>query len=170
MLKYLRSAVLVCTLLEVALPVAAMDGDMDHGVVLVECGATSAREISEQASRVSPAVGIEFEAIDNRLEVEIEASTNTTQRARNWELDLQFKRPFQISSTVEIEPGLGPSWSHGAVSNQRPAAWGAEASIDILFWQSKRIGWFLEPSYGISFATGAKTSVGLSGGIVISLL
>jgi hypothetical protein len=47
--------------------------------------------------------------------------------------------------------------------------WGAEASIDFLFWRTKRMGLFLEPSYGVTFGNGTKTSVGLTGGIFFAL-
>ncbi len=142
-----------------------MDGAADRGAA-VEVGATAAKQTSEHGSQIGPTIEIEFEPIENWLEIEFGASGNRSQRATNWEFELQFKKPFQISSTLEIEPGLGPSWSQSQRSGERPTEWGAEASVDFVFWRTKRVGWFLEPSYSMSFANGTKTSIGLSGGII----
>jgi hypothetical protein len=138
-------------------------------VALVELGATGEREISEHVSHLSPTIGIEAEPIENWFEIELGASTNRSQGATNWELELQFKKPFQLCNMIEVEPGLGSTWSDTTQSDQRPSTWGAEASIGFLFWRTKRIGWFLEPSYGITFGSGTKTSVGLTGGIFFTL-
>jgi hypothetical protein len=49
------------------------------------------------------------------------------------------------------------------------SSWGAEAVIDLFFWRSKRFGWFLEPSYGITLGTGNKKSVSLTGGLFLAI-
>jgi len=162
------AVVVLCALLAGVAPVAAMDTDGDHGWLLVEFGASSEGELSEHATHVGPTLGIEFEPAADRLEIEFGATRTSSPRAANWDLDLQLQKSFRVSPAVEVEPGLGPSWSHAGDSEARPAAWGAEASIDIIFWRSKRFGWFLEPSCDLSFANGAKTSIALSGGIVFS--
>jgi len=158
------------TLVERAAPVFAMDSGTDRGLVLVELGASSETEGSGPISPVGPAVQIEVEPIDNWLEIEFGAATDRSQTETDWALDLAFKKPFQVSSAVEIEPGLGPSWTHATQSGVRSGTWGVEASVDFVFWRTQRMGLFLEPSYGFSFGNGNRTSFGLSVGIIVGIL
>jgi hypothetical protein len=160
----------LCALLEVAPVMAASDEDteQDHHVVL-ELGASGEREISEHTSHIGPAVGLEIEPIENWLEIELGASTYRSQGARNWEIELPFKKPFRLSGTIEVMPGVGPTWTHTTQPGAQSSAWGAVAVVDLFFWRTKRLGWFLEPSYGIALGNGNKKSVGLTGGIFFAV-
>lgn len=160
----------LCALLSFAHTFAATDesAEGDHAAVL-EFGVTGEREISERVSHIGPAVGIEIEPIENWLEIELGASTYRSQGATNWELELPFKKPFRLSSTIEIMPGLGPTWNHTTEPGARSSVWGTEAVIDLFFWRSKRFGWYLEPSYGISLDNGNKKSAALTCGIFFAV-
>jgi hypothetical protein len=166
----MAGALALCAPLQIAAAIAAPDesAEQDHRVIL-ELGATGEREISEHLSHIGPAVGVEIEPIENWLEVELGASTYRSRGATNWEVDLPFKKPFRLSSTIEVMPGVGPTWTHTTQPGERPSTWGAEAVIDLFFWRSKRIGWFLEPSYGIALGNGNKKSVALTGGIFFAV-
>ena len=115
---------------------------------------------------MGPAVGIEIEPIENWLEVELGASIYRSQGATDWELELPFKKPFRLSDTIEVMPGLGPTWAH---TPGGPTVWGSEAVIDLFFWGSKRFGWYLEPSYGITFGNGNKKSAALTAGFFFAI-
>lgn len=39
--------------------------------------------------------------------VEFGASTYRSQGSTNWELELPFKKPFRLSNTIEVMPGMG---------------------------------------------------------------
>jgi hypothetical protein len=96
----------LCSLLPFTSALAAADDDSEaKHVAVLEIDATGERETSERTSHVGPAVGIE--PIENWLEIEFGASTYRSQGATNWELELPFKKPFRLSSTVEVMPGLG---------------------------------------------------------------
>ena len=103
----------LCALLQIAPAMAAPDEatDRDH-LVILELGASGEREISERTSHIGPAVGLEIEPIENWLEIELGASTYRSQGARNREIELPFKKPFRLSSAIEVMPGLGPTWTH----------------------------------------------------------
>jgi hypothetical protein len=100
----------LCALLEFAPAISATDegAEQDH-LVILELGASGEREISEHTSHIGPAIGLEIEPIENWLEIELGASTYRSQGARNWEIELPFKKPFRLSSTIEVMPGLGPT-------------------------------------------------------------
>jgi len=160
----------LCALLQFAPAIAATDegAEQDH-VAVLELGATGEREISERTSHLGPAVGIEIEPIENWLEIELGTSTYRSQGATHWDLELPFKKPFRLSSTIEVLPGLGPTWAHTAQPGERPSTWGGEAVIDLYFWRTKRLGWYLGPSYGITFGNGNKKSVALTGGLFFAV-
>jgi hypothetical protein len=156
-------------LLLAPVPAGADGGEQRDHVAVLELGATGEREISERTSHLGPAVGIEIEPIENLLEVELGASTYRSRGATNWEIELPLKKPFRLSSAVELMPGLGPTWTHTTQAGERASAWGAEAVIDLFFWRSKRLGWYLEPSYGLTFADGNKKSAALTAGIFFAI-
>ena len=159
-------AIAICApLLLSPVPAVADDEDTLNHVAVLEFGATGEREISDRTSHIGPAVGIEIEPIENWLELELGASTFRSGGATNWELELPFKKPFRLSSAVEVMPGIGPTWSHTTQNGERPSTWGAEAVIDLFFWRSKRYGWYMEPSYGVIFGNGNRKSAALTGGV-----
>jgi hypothetical protein len=160
----------LCALLEIAPAIAAPDEgtEPDH-LVILELGASGEREISEHTSHIGPAVGLEIEPVENWLEIELGASTYRSQGARNWEIELPFKKPFRLSSAIEVMPGLGPTWTHTTQPGAQSSTWGAVAVIDLFVWRTSRLGWFLEPSYGIALGNGNKKSVGLTGGIFFAV-
>jgi hypothetical protein len=166
----LSASLVLGALLEAAPAIAAEEegAEQDHHVIL-ELGAAGEREISEHTSHVGPAVGLEIEPIENWLEIELGASTNGSQGARNWEVELPFKKPFRLSSAIEVMPGLGPTWAHTAQPGAQSSTWGAVVVIDLFVWRTKRLGWFLEPSYGIALGNGNNKSVGLTGGIFFAV-
>jgi hypothetical protein len=41
--------------------------------------------------------------------------------------------------------------------------------LDLFFWRSKRLGWYLEASYGITFDSGHMKSVALTGGVFFAV-
>jgi hypothetical protein len=168
--KFVARSLLLCALLPFAPPLAATDegAEQDH-VAVFELGAEGEREISERTSHIGPAVGIEVEPIENWLEIEFGAATYKSRGATNWELELPFKKPFRLSSTIEVMPGLGPTWAHTTQPGERPSTWGAEVVIDLFFWRTKRLGWYLAPSYGIAFGNGNKKSAALTGGVFIAV-
>ena len=163
-------SLVLCALLPFA-PVLASDeqgAEPDHVAVLA-FGAEGEREISERTSHLGPAVGIEIEPIENWLEIEFGASTYRSQGATNWQLELPFKKPFRLSSAIEVMPGLAPTWDHTTQPGERPSTWGAKALIDVFFWRTRRFGWYLAPSYGIAFGNSNKTSAALNAGVFFAV-
>jgi hypothetical protein len=160
----------LCALAPVATALCATDDDSQaEHIAVIEVAAAGEREISEHAFHVGPAVGVEIEPIANWLEIELGASAYRSRGATSWEFELPFKKPFRLTSTIEIMPGLGPTWAHSSQPSGASSNWGAETVIDIFFWQSKQLGWYLEPSYGVTFGNGNKTSASLTVGLFFAV-
>ena len=165
-----RVASLLFVLLECAPAGAGTEPGMaeDHAAIL-EVGATEERELSERSSHVGPAVGIEVEPIENLLELEFGTSTYKSRGATHWDFDLALKRPIRLTGTIEIMPGVGPTWAHMTQDGRRTDRWGAEFVLDFFIWRTPRMGWYLEPSCGMSLAEGHEKSAALTGGLFFAV-
>ena len=67
--------------------------------------------------------------------------------------------------------GIGPEWVHATKYNVTRNSVSGEAVLDFMFWPSakRRFGWYLEPGYEYNFGRGHEQSLGISGGLLISI-
>jgi hypothetical protein len=49
-------------------------------------------------------------------------------------LSFVFKKPFDLSRTVEFEYGIGPVWIRAVAVGRITDAFGVEAVADFMFW------------------------------------
>jgi hypothetical protein len=120
-------------------------------------------------SSFGPTATVEFTAIKNWLEIETGVATLFRHGQTEWDTDFVFKKPFDLSPSVEFEPGVGPVWIHTLGGGRTSDAIGLEALADFMFWPTpdRKYGWFLEPSYTYSFAGGRGQSFGVGVGLLI---
>jgi hypothetical protein len=116
-------------------------------------------------------VAVEFSPTKNWLEIETGVTTLFSKGHPEWDTDFVFKKSFDLSPTVEFEPGVGPVWMHTVGGGRTTDAIGAEVVADFMFWPTtdRKYGWFLEPSYTYSFASGHEQSFGVSVGLTIAI-
>jgi hypothetical protein len=78
----------------------------------------------------------------------------------DWDFDLLFRHSFDLSTNVEFEPGIGPTWSSSG-------QFGTQASFEFMIWpwQERKFGWFVDPN--VAFLSGHQPSVGLTLGIIV---
>ena len=86
-------------------------------------------------------------------------------------LDFLFKKPFDLSDTVEFMFGVGPEWEHVVTRGSTTDTVAAEAALDFMFWPwaDRKFGLYLEPSYDYGFAHGHEQSVTIAGGLLIPI-
>ena len=122
-------------------------------------------------SSYGPTAAVEFTPIKDWLEIETGVTTLFSRGQSEWDTDFVFKKPFDLSPTVEFEPGIGPVWIHTSGDGRATDALGAEAVADFMFWPTpdRKFGWFLEPSYTYSFSYGREQSFGVSAGLLIPI-
>jgi hypothetical protein len=115
-------------------------------------------------SSFGPAVAIEVTLLKNWLEIEAGVAPLFGGGHADWGTDLLFKKSFELSDTVEFEPGIGPEWSSGGKI-------AGAVAFDFMFWPSpeRKFGWFLEPSYSYSFSRDHEQSLGVSAGLLIPI-
>jgi hypothetical protein len=68
--------------------------------------------------------------------------------------DLLFKKPFRLSPTVEFMIGAGPEVTQTLSGPDKGTATSAELALDFMFWRSRNVGWYVEPTWSINPRTG----------------
>lgn len=122
-------------------------------------------------SGFGPTVAVEVTPIEKWLELEAGVTPLFSQHSTEWGTDLLFKKPWTLSRKVELMVGIGPEWIHTNGAGKTPNSVSGEGIIDVMFWPSKkhRFGWYVEPGYERNFGRGHEQSLGVSGGLLISI-
>jgi hypothetical protein len=138
---------------------------------ILQFGAGAEWGLNGGSSGFGPTAAVEFTPIKNWLEVEAGVATLFSKGKTEWDTGFVFKKPFDLSRSIEFEPGIGPVWMHTVGGGRTSDAIGAEAVFEFMFWPTadRKYGWFLEPSYTYSFARGHEQSLGVSGGLLIPI-
>jgi hypothetical protein len=169
MLRCVKFAVAAC-LLFWAGNSSAQSVEMKKEHAVIELGGAAFREITNGTSSFGPSAAVEVTPIKNWLELEFGTTALFRRHSTEWGTDLVFKKPWDLSKKVEFMLGLGPEWVHASKNGITTNSISAEALADFMFWPSKkhRFGWYVEPTYEYSFASGHEQSLGVTGGLLIS--
>jgi hypothetical protein len=155
--------VLVVGLVAAPEPIFAQErADDDHRGAVLEIGAASEWGFQDGKTSFGPSVAIEVTPIEHWLEIEAGISPLRSRDGTEWEADLVFKKPFQLSKNVEFMVGAGPQWSSAN-------SMGAVAVLDFMFWVTPQYGWFVEPSYSYAFSRGHDQNLAVNVGLLIAL-
>jgi hypothetical protein len=151
---------------------AAQSAEADKEIAVVEIGAAASQSLTGGGSSVGPDFAVEVTPIENWLEIEAGVTPLFGPHSTEWDVDLLFKKPWTLSKKVEFMAGVGPEWVHTRQHGVTTNSVAGEAVGDFMFWPSAgkhRFGWYLEPSYDYSFGRGHEQSIGISGGLLISI-
>jgi hypothetical protein len=159
----LLPALLVAGLVAAPGQVRAGDkADDDHRGAVLEIGAAGEWGLRDGNTSFGPSVAIEVTPIEHWLEIEAGISSLHSGDGREWETDLVFKKPFDLTKNVEFMIGVGPQWSS-------TSGFGAVGALDFMFWVTPQYGWFLEPSYSYAFSRGHDQNLAVNVGLLIAL-
>jgi hypothetical protein len=138
---------------------------------IVEVGAAGNWELTHGAPSYGPNLAVEVTPIPEWLEIEAGVTPFFRRGQTEWDTDLIFKKPYTLSKTAEFMFGIGPEWAHAIAHGKSSDTIGGEAALDFMFWPwpKRKIGWYLEPTYGYSFASGHDQSASVSVGILIPI-
>jgi hypothetical protein len=152
---------IVCGIIAAAVFVGRASAGEKEPVAVLEFGGAAAWNMPGGGA-LGPTASVEFEPIKDNLLIEagITPFFDNSSHA-DWDFDLVFRHPFELSKKVECEPGIGPSLSSSGQI-------GAVASFEFMIWpwQERKYGWFIDPSYSVSFAPGHQQSFGLAVGVL----
>jgi len=140
---------------------------------IVELGAAGQWGLTHGAGvpGYGPNLAVEVTPIKEWLEIEAGVTPFFSRGQTEWDTDLLFKKPYTLSKTAEFMCGIGPEWAHTTTRGSSSNSFGGEAALDFMFWPSpkRQFGWYLEPTYGYSFASGHDQSVSVSVGLLIAI-
>jgi len=143
----------------------------DDPIAILEVGAATNWNLTGGAATFAPNLAVECTPIEHWLELELGVSPFYTRNSAEWDTDLLFKKPWTISSKAEFMLGIGPQWTHLKQNGRTTNSISGELAGDLMFWPSgrHRFGWFLEPAYNYSFASGHQQAIGMSAGLLIGI-
>jgi len=131
---------------------------------ILEIGTAGEWPVNGERPNFGGTFAAEVEPIENWLELEFGLSTLATAGHTEISGDLLFKKPFRLSPAVEFMIGGGPSFSRTLNGPERGDSWSAEFALDWMFWPTRDIGWFIEPTWSVNPRNGqqaAAVSIGV---------
>jgi Bacterial SH3 domain len=137
----------------------------EHSFIL-EIGTAGEWPLNGERPNFGGTIAGEVEPIENWLELEAGFTTLGTSGQTELSGDLLFKKPFHFSPTAEFMVGLGPSLSQTINGLERGDSWSVEFALDWMFWPTKDLGWFIEPTWSVDPRNGQQ-SAAVSIGILI---
>lgn len=142
-----------------------------ESAAIVEVGGAGNWNVKGGGSAFGPTVAVEVTPIKNWLELEAGVTPLFAKGSTEWDTDLLFKKPWDISRKIEFMLGVGPAWVHANKSGTTRNSISGELAPDFMFWPSakRRFGWYIEPSYEYNFARGHEQSIGVTVGLLISI-
>jgi hypothetical protein len=149
----------------------AQSDDEKEPAARFEIGVAPARSLSDSRSSFGPSFAVEATPLPNWLEIEVGTTLSWSHHSREWGTDFLFKKPWDLSPTIEFMAGLGPEWINSSTNGVRVNSLAGEAVLDFMFWRTRahKIGWYFEPTYERSFQSGHEKSLGFSVGLLIGV-
>ena len=123
-------------------------------------------ELAEGAFHSGANAFLEYEAIESWLELELEISLLAAEGGREVPIDLLVKKPFRLSRDIELMIGIGPEIVRVWGTEKNGTFVGGELVFDFMFWPSRHVGLWIEPTYSLIFRSGVSHSVGTTGGVI----
>jgi len=150
---------------------AAQSVDKDSAAI-IELGAATSWNLKSNASSIGPDLAVEVTPIEKWLELEAGVTQLFSRhQSTEWNTDLLFKKPWNLSKKLEFMVGIGPEWVHTKEPGVRKNSVAGEAVLDFMFWPAlkHKFGCFVEPGYDYNFAGGHERSFGISVGLLIAI-
>ena len=139
---------------------------VEHTVIV---GVVAAAELELRGGAVHPGgnVMVEWDVIENWLELEVGASVLSADGGVEMPVDLLVKKPFRLTRWAEFMVGIGPEID--VVSNPTTKATyvGGALALDFMFWPwGRNAGLWVEPEYDLVFREGLSHGLGTTGGVL----
>jgi hypothetical protein len=147
---------------------AQSSGEGIEHTIIVGVGGAAELELRRGALHPGGNVMIEWDAVENWLELEVGASALSADSGVEVPIDLLVKKPFRLARWAEFMVAIGPEVI--AVSNPttKSTYFGGEAALDFMFWPwGRRVGLWVEPEYDFIVRDGISHGLGSTGGVLL---
>ena len=140
----------------------------DHLLILL-VGPAMEKNTIDGSKAYGASLAFEFTAIEHQLEIEVGTQYLSTSNPKEIGAQIIFKKPFELAHDVELDVGLGPAIWRKTSSSSNKLQTGVAFVADFMFWTTKKVGWFLSPSYTYGTSSTAERVIGLSVGLLFSM-
>jgi hypothetical protein len=166
---FVRGCMLLFSFTAMLLPAEIAQAGEKEPLAVIELGAASEWGLNGSGYSFGPTAAVEFTPIKNWLVIEPGVAALFRHGQAEWDAGFVVKKPFDLTPSVEFEPGIGPVWMHTVGSGGTTL--GVEIVTEFMFWPTpdRKFGWFLEPSYTYAFSNGHEQSLGVSVGLLIPI-
>ena len=135
--------------------------------LIVGVGGAAEVELSDGSVHSGVNVMVEWDAIEDWLEFEVDASILSADRGSEMPFSLTMKKPFHLARWAEVMVGAGPEVVYVSNPMTKGTFFGGTVVLDFMFWPSQRLGFWIEPSYEIIARNGLSHGIGSTGGLLI---
>lgn len=139
--------------------------EIKHTLILGVGGAAEV-ELGDGSLHAGANAFVEYEAIEDWLELELGVSVLAAEGGREVPVDLLFKKPFQLTSRLELMIGLGPQVVFVSGTDKNGTFLGGEVVFDFMYWPLRHVGLWVEPTYGFLVRGRVSHSLSTTGGVI----
>jgi hypothetical protein len=139
---------------------------IEHTVIIGVGGAAEV-ELGDGSIHPGGNLMIEWDAIEDWLELELGASVLRADGGVQVPVDLLFKKPFRLARWSEFMIGIGPELVQ-LTGATKGTYFGGEAALDFMFWPwGRRVGLWVEPEYDFVLRSGVSHGLGTTAGLLL---
>jgi hypothetical protein len=145
--------------------------EREKAAAVIEIGSAAEWQIPRAEFSSGPYVALEFEAVRDRLEIEIGVSPQFGSHQTALASELILKTPIFSSEKIEVMFGVGPQWEYHVTGGELRNSISAEAQLEFEYWPSadRKFGWFVEYQYDRAFTSDRTQSIGVQFGLLIPI-
>jgi hypothetical protein len=168
-LRWLAVAFGLCTATTAGAQAEEGEGGATEHTIVVGVGGAAELELRDGSLHPGANVMLEWDAVENWLELEFEASVLAGEGVE-MPIGLLAKKPFHLTRWAEVMVGIGPEVAivlSPKAGNESGPFYGGQVAVDFMFWPSKRFGLWLEPAYDFVFRDGVSQGIGSTGGLLV---
>ena len=140
--------------------------EIEH-TIIVGVGGAAELELRDGSLHPGANLMVEWDAIENWLELEVEASVLSADGGVEVPLGLLIKKPFRLARWAEFMIGVGPELVRVSNPTTKATYGGAQLALDFMFWPSQHVGLWVEPSYDLVFRNAVSHGIGSTGGLLL---
>jgi hypothetical protein len=139
---------------------------------VIEIGSAADWQIPHGEVSSGPYVALEFEALRDRLEIEIGVSPQFGSHQTALSSELILKTPVFSTDKFEVLFGIGPQWEYRTSGSELRNSLSAQAQLELEYWPSpeRKFGWFVEYEYGRAFGPDRTQSMGIQFGLLVPII
>jgi hypothetical protein len=139
---------------------------IEHTIV-VGVGGAAELELADGALHPGANVMVEWDAVEDWLEFEVEASVLSADHGTETPIGLAIKKPFHLARWAEVMVGVGPEVVYVSNPTTKGTFFGGQMVLDFMFWPTQRFGVWVEPSYDVIARNGVSHGIGSTGGFLV---